>query len=281
MAGNIELSIIILNYNTKELLAGCLDSIKKCENEISLEVIVSDNASSDGSAEMIKKDFPWVKLLMGGNVGFAGGNNRARSFVKGKLILFLNPDTILNKNVLKETTDYLKNHNGVGALSCKLILPSGEIDKDARRRFPTPWISFMRLFLRNGRKYWYQDVDPNKIQEVDAIQGAFFLTWKDILDKVGWFNEDYFFKGEDLDLCWKIKKAGWRIIYYPNVFIHHLKGASTKESKSLKPTFASVDAMEMFYRKNLWKNYPILFNWFVLLGIRIFKLLRWFKHKFF
>jgi GT2 family glycosyltransferase len=148
------------------------------------------------------------------------------------------------------------------------------LDKDARRRFPTPWVSFARLFLGNGRKYWYEDVDPNKIQEVDAIEGAFFLTRKEILNKVGWFDEDYFFKGEDLDLCWKIKKAGWKIIYYPNIFIHHLKGASTRESKSLKPTNASVDAMEIFFRKRLFNSYPKVFSWFVVLGIKVFKALR-------
>jgi hypothetical protein len=291
MAGDTELSIIILNYNTKELLADCLNSIKKYEDEISLEVIVSDNASSDGSAQMVKKKFPWVKLLTGENSGFSKGNNRARPYVHGDMVLFLNPDTVVTKGVLQKTTEYLINHKEVGALSCKLVLPSGELDKDARRRFPTPGIAFMKLFLGNGKRYWYEGVDPNKIQEVDAIQGAFFLTWKSTLDKVNWFSEEYFFNGEDLDLCWKIKKDGWKIIYYPDVFIYHLKGASTGKSKFWKPKIApshkvrvkmsAVDAMEIFYRKNLWSSYPLIFNLFVILGIKIFKLFRWFKFKFF
>jgi len=291
MADSPELSIIILNYNTKELLADCLNSIKKCEGEISLEVIVSDNASSDESAEMVREKFPWVKLLEGENSGFAKGNNRAKPYVKGKMVLFLNPDTVVNKGVLKETTEYFKDNEEVGALSCKLILPSGEIDRDARRRFPTPWIGFSRLILGNSKKYWYEDVDANIIQEVEAIQGAFFLTWKKILDKVGWFSEEYFFNGEDLDLCWKIKKEGWKIIYYPDVFIYHIKGASTGKSKFWKPKIApshkirikmsAVDAMEIFYRKNLWNKYSLLINWFVIFGIKLFKVFRWFKFKFF
>lgn len=291
MAGNPELSIIILNYNTKELLEDCLSSIKKFESEVSIEVIVSDNASGDGSPQMVKEKFPWVRLLEGENVGFSKGNNRVRTFVHGKMVLFLNPDTVVNKGVLEKTVKYLKDHKDVGALSCKLVLPSGEIDKDARRRFPTPGIAFMKLIFGNGKKYWYEDVNPNKIQEVDAIQGAFFLTWKRILDKVGWFSEEYFFNGEDLDLCWKIRKDGWKIIYYPDVFIYHLKGASTGKSKFWKPRIApshkvrvkmsAVDAMEIFYRKNLWSTYPLVFNWFVVLGIKIFKLFRWFKFKFF
>lgn len=285
MEGNPELSIIVLNYNTKELLRECLSSVKKYEEEVPLEVIVSDNASTDGSPDMVRREFPWVKLVEGENEGFAKGNNRAKNLVRGKMVLFLNPDTIVNRGVLRETVDYLKSHPYIGALTCKLVLPDGSLDKDTRRRFPTPWISFNRLILRNGYKYWYQDVPDNIIQEVDAIQGAFFLTWKKILDKVGWFDENYFFNGEDIDLCWKIRQAGWKIIYYPKVFVYHLKGASTGKSKFWKPKItskhkikiklATVEAMETFYRKRLWSRYPLWFNWFVILGIRIFRYFRW------
>lgn len=284
MASDHELSIIILNYNTKELLANCLNSIKKYEGEISLEVIVSDNASSDGSADMVRKDFPWVKLLTGENNGFSKGNNRARSYTHGNMVLFLNPDTLIHKNVFLKTTGYLKEHKDVGALTCKLVLPDGSLDKDTRRRFPTPWISFNRLIFKNGYKYWYQDVSDNVIQEVDAIQGAFFLTWKKTLDKVGWFDEDYFFQGEDIDLSWKIKNLGFKNIYYPLVSITHLKGASTGKSKHWKARItlkhkiriklATVDAMELFFRKRLFNNYPKFFSWLVVLGIKIFKVLR-------
>ena len=284
MANNTELSIIILNYNTQELLANCLNSIKKYENEISLEVIVSDNASSDGSADMVKKDFSWVKVLEGENSGFSKGNNRARPDVHGSMVLFLNPDTLIHKDVFTKTTAYLKEHKDVGALTCKLILPDGSLDKDTRRRFPTPWISFNRLIFRNGYKYWYQDVPDNIIQEVDAIQGAFFLTWKKHLDKVGWFDEDYFFQGEDIDLSWKINNLGLKNIYYPEVSVTHLKGASTGKSKhwkarislkhKIKIKLATVDAMELFFRKRLFNNYPLFFSWFVIFGIKIFKILR-------
>jgi len=284
MAGNPELSIIILNYNTKELLADCLNSIKKYENEISLEIIVSDNASIDGSSRMVKEKFPWVRLLTGENVGFSKGNNRAKPYVKGKMVLFLNPDTIIHKDVFTGTTAYLREHKDVGALTCKLVLPDGSLDKDTRRRFPTPRISFNRLILRNGYKYWYQDVSDNIIQEVDAIQGAFFLTWKSVLDKVGWFDEDYFFQGEDIDLSWKIKNLGLKNIYYPEVSITHLKGASTGKSKlwkakislkhKIRVKLATVDAMEIFFRKRLFNKYPRIFSWFVIIGIKIFKVLR-------
>lgn len=293
MANNPELTIIILNYNTKELLADCLRSIKKCENEISLEVIVSDNASQDESAQMVRKDFPWVKVLEGENGGFSKGNNRARKYTNGKMVLFLNPDTVVNKGVLKATTDYLKDHKDVGALSCKLVLPSGEIDKDARRSFPTPWVSFTHLVLKLDRifpkskvfaKYWYGYLPDNVTHEVDAIQGAFFLTWKKVLDQVDWFDEDYFFNAEDIDLCWKIKELGLKIIYYPKVFIYHVKGASKGKSKKwrhkvpfkhrVKMKLVEADSMEIFYKKRLWEKYPLVLNWIVILGIRLLKFIK-------
>lgn len=279
-----KLSIIILNYNTGKLLVDCLNSIKKYSHEVPLEVIVSDNASNDGSVEMVKDRFPWVKVVEGPNVGFSKGNNRARKVARGEMILFLNPDTKINKNVLFQTTDYLGKHKDVGALGCKLVLPSGELDKDARRRFPTPGVAFAKLFLGNGRKYWYEDVPADKIQEVDAIEGAFFLTRKKILDKIGWFDEDYFFNGEDIDLCWKLHQAGWKIVYYPKVFIYHLKGVTTGKSKKwkvkgslkskIKIKLITVESMEIFFRKNLWDRYPVWFDWFVILGINVFKVVR-------
>lgn len=293
MKNKPELTIIILNYNTRELLADCLNSVKKCEKEIFLEVIVSDNASQDKSAEMVKKDFPWVKLLEGDNVGFSKGNNRARSQTHGDMVLFLNPDTVVNKGVLKETTEYLKANKDIGALSCKLILPNGEVDKDAHRAFPTPWVSFTHLVLKLDRifpksklfaKYWYGYISEDKVHEVDAIQGAYFLTWKKILDKVEWFDEDYFFNAEDIDLCWKIKEAGYKIIYYPKVNIFHVKGASKGKSKKwrhkvpfkhrLKMKLIEATSMEIFYRKRLWNKYPVWFNWFVVLGIRFYKFVK-------
>jgi GT2 family glycosyltransferase len=293
MQSKPELSIIILEYNTKELLADCLKSIKKCENEVSFEVIVSDNASQDGSAEMVRKDFPWVKVMEGENVGFSKGNNRARHEAKGDMILFLNPDTIVNKDVLKETVAYLKEHKDVGVVTCKLVLPSGEVDKDARRSYPTPWVALTHLVLKLDRifpksklfaRYWYGWIPENVTHEVEAVQGAFFLTWKKILDSVGWFDEDYFFNAEDIDLCWKIHEKGWKLIYYPKVFIYHVKGASKGKSKKwkhkvpfahrLKMRLIEVTSMEIFYRKRLWNRYPLLLNWFVIFGIRVYKGIR-------
>lgn len=288
-----ELSIVILTYNTKELLEDCLNSVLEKKDEVGFEIIVSDNDSTDKTGQMVKEKFPEVKYLKGENAGFSKGNNRTRDHVKGELVLFLNPDTVVKKDTLKETVRYLKKHDGVGAVSCKLVLPNGELDKDTRRSFPTPWVAFTHLVLRADRlfpksklfsQYWYGYIDEDKVHEVDALQGAYFLTYKKILDEVGWFDEDYYFDGEDLDLSYQIKKAGYKLIYYPKVEIMHLKGVTKGKVKKyrkkiplkqrLKLRMAGMNSMERFYRKNLWDRYPVLFNWFVVLGIRIFKLIR-------
>lgn len=288
-----KLSIIILNYNTLELLEDCLKSLEKRKGEVDFEVIVSDNGSDDGSPDMVEEKFPWVRLLEGENVGFSKGNNRARDEVKGELVLFLNPDTIVKKNTLKKTIGYLKDHDDVGAVTCKLVLPTGELDKDVRRSFPTPWVAFTHLVLRADRffpkskllgKYWYGYIDEDETHEVDAIQGAYFLTYKRLLDEVDWFDEEYYFDGEDIDLCYQIKKEGYKLVYYPEVETVHVKGVTKGKVKKyrkkiplkqrLKLRMAGMNSMERFYRKNLWDRYPVFFNLFVILGIRIFKLIR-------
>lgn len=293
MSNKPELSIIILNYNTKELLDDCLESVKKRKDEVDFEVIVSDNASTDGGPDMVREKHPWVTLIEGPNSGFSKGNNRAKKLVKGKYVLFLNPDTIVKKDVLFKTVRYLKEHKKVGAVTCKLVLPDGSLDKDVRRSFPTPWVSFTHLVLRADKffpksplfgKYWYGYIPDTATHEVDAIQGAFFLTYKKILDKVGWFDEKYFFDGEDIDLSFQITKAGYKLVYYPDVEVIHLKGVTKGKVKKwkhkvplkqrLKLRLAGMNSMERFYKKNLWKKYPVWFNWFVVFGIRSFKLVR-------
>lgn len=290
-----ELTIIILNYNTRQLTLDCLASLAKVKNEISFEIILSDNGSTDGSVEAIAKGYPEVRIVENNaNLGFAKGNNAARKFARGKDILFLNTDTIVYKGVLAKTVQYLKDHPEVGALTCKLVLADGSLDKDARRAFPTPWVSLTHLVLHLDKlfpksklfaRYWYGYAPTDTIQEVDVIQGAYFLAPKKLLDEVGWFNEVYFLDGEDIDLCWKIRKKGFKIVYYPKVFILHLKGATKGKNKKtqrstatlkekMKFRMSGINSMEIFYRKRMWQQYPLLLNYLVLLGIRFIKLIR-------
>ncbi len=272
-----ELSIIILNHNTKDLILNCLDSLRKVKDEVNFEIIVSDNESDDGSVDSIRKNFPEVKIIEGPNLSFSNGNNRAKKTSEGEYILFLNSDTLVHKSTLKKCLEYIRGDNSIGALTCKLILANGELDKDVRRRFPTPLISFKRLFLKNGGDYWYEDISPDKTHDVESIEGAFFLTRKKILDEVGWFDENYNFDGEDLDLCFQIKSRGYKVIYYPEVSITHLKKATKDKFTGHSRRMQGVDSMEYFYKKNMWEKYPLLISYLVLIGIKSLKLIRLLK----
>lgn len=290
--GKTLLSVIVLSYNVKDVLYKCLASLKRSIEEIDAEVFVIDNNSTDGSAEMVRRKFPWVRLIVSReNLGFARGNNLAKGKVKGEYVLFLNSDIISNRKAISSSLEYLIKHKDVGAVTCKVVLPDGSLDKDTRRSFVTPWVGLVHLVLKLDKvfprsrlfgRYWYGYIPEDRTHDVDVIQGAFFLTRRKILDEVDWFDEDYFLDGDDIDLCWKIKEKGWRIVYYPKFSVLHLKGASKgklKEfsvSKSDKIKFRSrgVESMEIFYRKKLWKNYPLIVNLLVIAGIRLVKFLR-------
>ncbi len=297
----IKLSIVILNYNTKELLQDCLSSIADSKLK-DTEVIVIDNASTDDSARAVEKLFSSSKyktqntkyyiLKNSENLGFAKGNNTARKKASGEYVLFLNSDTIVTKEALEGTQLYLGEHQEVGALTCKVVLKNNKSDLDTRRSFPTPWVAFTHFshldrLLPTSKlfaKYWYGYISENETHEIDSLQGAFFLVRKKLLDQVGWFDEDYFLDGEDIDLCWKIKETGAKIIYFPKYSIIHLKGASKGKNttqihfkKRLKFVLAGVNSMEIFYRKRMWGRYPLYANLGVILAIKSMKALRLIK----
>lgn len=285
---NKTLSIIIVSYNTRELLDKCIFSVLKRKNEVDFELIVVDNNSRDGLVELMEDKYPGVKLIKNSeNLGFAKANNAARKIAKGKYILFLNSDTVVHKSTLGKTVKFLEENGDVASVTCKTVLPTGKLDKDVRRSFPTPWVSFTHLILKLDRlfpkselfsKYWYGYIDEDETHDVDVVQGAFHLTRKKVLSEVGWFDEDYFLDGEDIDLCWRIKEAGWRIVYYPEVKITHYKKASKRSemsaSEKRRIIGAGVDAMELFYRKRLWSEYPLFVNYLIITGTKTVRFMR-------
>ncbi len=286
------LSIIILNYNTKDLLKDCVLSLTKLKDKTKFEIIVVDNGSTDGSVELIKDlKIKNLKIIENKtNLGFAKGNNSARGVVKGKYVLILNSDTLAKNNCLDFPINYLEDHRDVGAITCKVILKNGKLDPDTRRSFPTPWVSLThfshldRIFPKSKTfsKYWYGFIPDTISHEIDSLQGAYFLSRKDILDSVGWFDEDYFLDGEDIDLCFKIKDKGYKIIYLPTSEITHFKGATKGKNQNFKTSFksrlqyvlAGVNSMEIFYTKRLSKNYNFFVNFLVIIGINFLKLFR-------
>lgn len=282
----IKLSIVIVSFNTKDLLLACIESVIKNTAGIDYEIIVVDNGSTDGTVEQIQN--AKVKIIKNKtNLGFARGNNRAKILTGGKYVLFLNSDTIVGEGTLQRTVAFMDENPQVGAVTCKTVLPNGNLDPDARRAFPTPWVAFThflgldRVFPKSRlfAKYWYGYKSADKIQEIDVLQGAFFLTRRWVLDEVGWFDEDYFLDGEDIDLCWKIKERGYKIVYYPDASIVHIKKASKKKVKSLQSAIGGVRAMEIFYKKRLARKYNFIVNFLVLLGIGLLKFVRFVKFK--
>lgn len=276
-----ELSIVIVSYNTKEVLKSCLQSIESTSSKVNFEVIVSDNGSVDGSAEMVEKDFPKYKLIKNNaNLGFSKGNNAARKHVNSDTVLFLNSDTLVHENSFDLPFNYLWENRDVGAVTVKTILPNGEYDPDMRRRFPTPLVSLTH-FSGFSKTYRYEDVSPETIQEIDVAQGAYLMAKKEVLDRVEWFDEDYFLDGEDIDLCWKVKELGYKIIYFPDVYITHIKKASKNvdRKKTLASVIRGVEAMRIFYSKHLETKYPFTINALVYTGINLLKFTRIAKHK--
>jgi GT2 family glycosyltransferase len=265
----MDLSVIILNYNTKEHLRKCLNSIRQTKTAFQIEIIVADNGSQDGSLGMVKQDFPEVKIVdNNANLGFAKGNNLAIKQASGKYILLLNSDTTVDARTFDETIRYLDAHPQVGALGAKVLLPDGQLDKACRRRFPNPANSFLRLFgLRKFSNYNIAgDIDQEA--EVDAIMGAYMAVPRLVINQVGLLDEQYFMYGEDLDWCWRIKHAGYKVVYYPKSVITHYKYGSSK-TIPFKVIGWAHDAMKIFYRKFYAPKHSWLFNQVIYLGINL------------
>lgn len=276
-----KLSIIIVNYNSGKHLLDCLESIESLEDEADIYTYVVDNASVDSSATEAKKKFSWAQFILNReNLGFGKANNQILKKVDTEYILLLNPDAILEEGVIKKMISFMNKNKDVGAATCKVVHENGEIDWATHRGFPTPWASFLYM-LGNDKLYHLTENDLSQLHEVDAISGAFFLTRKSIIEEVGVFDEDYFMYAEDIDLCFRIKQAGYKVMYVPDVQIVHLKGVSSGLKKhsqgittaNLETKKRSLNAfyktMKIFYKKHYEKKYFFLINWLVYLGIDI------------
>lgn len=296
-----KLSVIVVSYNTLRLLDDCLASVARAAKpEGGVEILVVDNASTDGSPEMVRAKYPEVGLVsLGENMGFSAANNRGTAVAGGEYVLFLNSDTVIGTQALVQPLDYLKQHPEVGAVTVRLVYPDGQRDPDNHRGFPTPWNSFChftglgRLFPEDPRfNGYFQDyADFDQIHPVDVIAGSFMMMPHALVEYLGGWDERYFFYGEDIDFCYRIAEAGYRIIYYPHVEVLHYKGASSglrKESAAIarppketrvKVARESVRAMKIFYRKYYDEKYPRWLTALVLAGIQLRGSLRVLRHQ--
>jgi O-antigen biosynthesis protein len=261
----IDLSIIIVNYNVKEFLLNSLDSIRKAAGKIQLEIIVVDNASDDGSVEALREKYPDVILIDNKkNIGFGRANNQALEIAKGKYFLLLNPDTILREDTLKKMIEFFETHPDAGIAGCKVLNPDGSLQLACRRGFPGPWTSFTKVMglstlfpkSRLFAKYNLTYLDENQTYEVDAVSGAFMMMRKESYEKVGGFDKEFFMYGEDLDLCYRTQKAGFKVYYYHETEIIHYKGESTKRSR-IDETTVFYDAMQLFVKKHFSSSFIV------------------------
>ncbi len=273
-----DLSIIILNYNVKELLLNCLDSIFKNKGkDDNWQIIVVDNASEDRSTEAVKEKYPEIELVENRqNLGFAAGNNVGVKYAKAPVILFLNPDTVVIGKAIQNSYKFLMENLDIGALTCRVELPDGMLDYSSHRGFPTPWNSFAyfsglsKLFPRSPffSGYTASYLDISRTHEIDCLTGAFLMVRKIAGDQIGFWDEDYFWNGEDIEFCFQLKQKGWQIWFYPEVKIIHYKGSSSKQNK-IKSVSLGISAMRIFYLKHYYKKYPPIYRDLVLSGIKL------------
>lgn len=268
-----ELDIVITAFNVKDLLLDCLKSIYETGERLdSWNIVVVDNASEDGTVEAVKNKFPKVKIIASKeNIGFAKGNNLARKLINAKNVLFLNPDTKITDKVIQKALKILEEKEEVGAVGCRVMLPNGKIDYSCHRGLPTIWNTFSywsglsKLFPKSKTFAGYTAtyLDYRKSSEIDCISGTFLLIRRSVLDEINWWDEDYFWNGEDIEMCYQIKKHGWKIWYDADAEILHFKGSSSglwktaaaavPKETSLKAARSAAGVMNIFVRKH-WKE---------------------------
>lgn len=284
----VDLSIIILSFNTLELTRQCLETVYASKlGKYLMEVIVCDNNSKDGSIEMIKKESSKTILIENKkNLGFAAGNNPGIKRARGRYILLLNSDTEVSPSAFGTMIRYMDGNPDVGAATCKLVLTDGRIDPACHRGFPTPWAAFSyflkleKLFPKSQlfAKYHLGYLDRITIHEVDVISGAFFMVRREVIKQVGMLDEDYYFYGEDMDWCYRIKEAGWKIMYNPAVTVLHKKKQSgrahTDRVRRVKTELFFYQYNKLFYQKNYDGKYSklLMLLLYLLFDIRIFLL---------
>lgn len=274
------LSIIIISYNTAQITLNCINSIlKSVDNQINYEIIVIDNASTDNSVKELEnyalRPTSYTLIKNSKNLGFAKANNQGVKEAKGKYILFLNSDVEVKRINFKKLLNYLDKNQKVGVLTVKVNLPNGEIDPASHRGFPTIWRSFcyfsglekllgkIPLFKEFFGSYHLLNNDFAKIHEIDSPSGAFFLTRKELFQQINGFDGDFFMYGEDLDLAYRIKEKNFKIIYYPNYIVTHLKYQSGLQkdeatNRSIKKHF--YEAMKIFYKKHYAVRHNLIVN---------------------
>lgn len=270
-----KLSVVIVNYNVKHFIEQCLFSVLKASESFQCEVFVVDNNSVDGSVTLIKEKFPQINLIVNkSNTGFSVANNQAIRLAKGEYILLLNPDTVVQEDTFTKILAFMDVHQEAGGLGVKMLDGQGNFAPESKRGLPTPEVAFYKMFgfsrffpkSKRFGKYHLSYLSENELSEIDVMSGAFMLIRKTVLDKIGLLDETFFMYGEDIDLSYRIKKAGYKNYYFPDTQIIHYKGESTKRS-SLNYVVIFYKAMAIFSKKHFSGSNAFWFNALIHLAI--------------
>ena len=274
------LSIVIVSWNVREDLRECLQSLLREEGSRlesgEIEIIVVDNASTDGTAEMVNLEFPRVKLLVNSqNLGYTKANNIGINHSRGKYILLLNPDTIVHQGALQALIDCAESHPEAGIIGAKLLNPDGSVQRSARS-FPDIGAGLFRntflgrLFPNNPfvRRYLLADFGYDEVREVDWVSGAAMLVRRDLIERIGGLDERFWAYCEDVDLCWRTWQAGYKVLFCPNAVITHKVGRSS-DQRLVPSLIQHHKSMWLFYLKNYRHRYPLILFPLIGLGILI------------
>ncbi|MDC8005449.1 glycosyltransferase family 2 protein [Aureisphaera galaxeae] len=274
----MKLSVVILNYNVRYFLEQCIISVERSLKGIDAEIIVVDNDSKDDSCEMVKQRFPHLTLLQNTeNVGFSKANNQAVAIAKGEYVCILNPDTAVAEHTFSSALQYAEGKDHLGALGICLMDGTGNFLPESKRNLPTPKRSLLKMIGRTNSKngYYANYLGEKDKGRVEVLVGAFMLMRKDVYEGVKGFDEDYFMYGEDIDLSYKLTKAGYQNEYLGSLSMLHYKGESTQKDTAYLNRF--YGAMRIFYRKHFRSN-PLL-NLAVNIGVQFAKITRKFKER--
>jgi len=261
-----SVSVVIVNYNVKDFLLQALRSVEAATARLDTEIIVVDNNSSDNSVAFLRPLFPLVNFIESAeNLGFGRANNIGINIARGEFILLLNPDAIISEDTLEVMKNYLENRPETGIAGCKVINPDGTFQVACRRGFPTPWASFCKLFGLQAlfpnsplfARYNQTFRNEDETYDVDALIGAFMFCRTQVLRDIGGFDPDFFMYGEDIDLCYRVQAAGWKVAYYPATTVVHFKGESARRS-SMNEVRVFYEAMAIFARKHYGKSRLLL-----------------------
>jgi hypothetical protein len=276
MKYDYDLSVIIINWNTKDLLYECIAALRAHTHHISLQIIVVDNHSSDGSPEMVEQNFPRLHLIKNKeNRGYGRAGNQGLEKAKGKYVLILNSDVTVNPNCLDQMFQFMESHPDIGASSCKLTFPDGSLQHSCRK-FPDfktyllmlLGVRFLFTRMKWFREYLMLDWDHSEIREVDQIMGSFLFIRKEVITQVGGFDERFWMYFEEVDLCLRIHKAGWKVVHYPYASAVHFLSKSSEQWGEIKKIKEYQKSLLKYFKKN-GKSY----EYFTLLAVSRIKYL--------